>query len=95
MIVRWTSIAKRDYHKNIDFLLSDWNIIVAKNFIIRIDYCISIIQKNPAAFKRIGVLEIRVVPATKHISIFYRVKNDEIIILRSWNNFKNPEKVWF
>jgi len=95
MNVRWTSIAKRDYHQNIAFLLKKWSTKEAKNFIVRVDYCLGIIAKNPSAFKRIGVQDIHVVPVTKHISIFYHVKNKEIIILRFWNNFQNPKKTRF
>jgi plasmid stabilization system protein ParE len=92
--VFWSEIAKNDYWKNIDYLKENWSITEVKDFTRKVDFIIKTISINPKTFKTSGYINIRQVPITPHITLFYRYNEGENIeLIRFWNNFQNPKSL--
>jgi plasmid stabilization system protein ParE len=90
----WSNPAKEDYWQNIDFLISNWSLPVAKKFITTVDKFLEIIQNHPKTFANSGYKNVRSVPIVKQITLFYRINetNQTIEIIRFWNNHQNPKR---
>ena len=73
MNILWSNPAKNDYWNNIDFLLEEWSEKEAKNFISEVNRVLKLISKNPKTFFKVGYRELRRVPITPHITLFYEI----------------------
>jgi len=93
--VLWAEDAKVDYWENIDYLLENFPEFVAKDFIAKTETLISLISKNNISFKLTSKQNIYQVPVVKQITIFYTIKENALIILRFWNNKKDPDTIKF
>ena len=93
MKIVWSDKAEIDFEENIVFLLKEWNQDVVQNFTFETERVISIISKTPKAFQKHRKMNVHIVPITKHITLFYDVKRNEVQLLRFWNNFKNPKSL--
>jgi plasmid stabilization system protein ParE len=93
MEIKWSRFAEEDFDHNISYLLSDWNPQVAKDFITKTERVLFLIDKTPKAFKKHKATQVHIVPITQQITLFYEVRNKEILLLRFWNNYKNPRKL--
>ncbi|AWG20534.1 hypothetical protein FFWV33_02800 [Flavobacterium faecale] len=90
--VIWSNQSELDYYDNIDYLMGYWGLASARNFIDKVDANIAILQKGNINFRPTnskGVFEVVIV---KQISLFYRVSDDAVELVRFWNNYQNPEK---
>ncbi|NVJ48533.1 MAG: type II toxin-antitoxin system RelE/ParE family toxin [Cytophagia bacterium] len=95
MQVIWTEKATNDYLSNIEYLLRKWSQESASNFIDEVDSILELLIVNPDAFPKTDYLEIRKVVIRKQISLFYKIVDDNIYILRLWNTYQNPESISF
>jgi plasmid stabilization system protein ParE len=93
MEIKWSRFAEEDFDHNISYLLSEWNPQVAKDFITKTERVLFLIGKTPKAFKKHKATQVHIVPITQQITLFYEVRNKEILLLRFWNNYKNPRKL--
>ena len=94
--ISWTSLADNDLSNLLEFLFYRWNRKVTLEFIENLDYCISIIQKNPDLFPFYNEnLKIRKCVVTSHNTIFYSVTDNRIVILRLYDSRQNPNDLKF
>lgn len=93
MEIKWSRIAEEDFDHNISYLLSEWNTQVAKDFVTKTERVLFLIGKTPKAFKKHKTAHVHIVPITQQITLFYELRNKEILLLRFWNNYKNPRKL--
>jgi len=93
MKIIWSKKAIQDFENNIEFLNTEWNQSVVQNFTLEIPRVFKIIELNPKSFKFDKNNNCYVVTITKHISLFYRIKRDQIILFRFWNNYQNPNQI--
>lgn len=92
--IHWSDLAREDYWKNIEYLLSDWTEKEARDFIEKVDAVIEIIKTNPQSFQRSGYRNTHFVPITPQISMYYRIfKKRKIELVRFWNNHQNPKSL--
>ena len=91
MIV-WSPQAKRDYWQNIDYLELKWSIQDVLNFIEKVNTTITLLQNDTVLFIKTNYKSVYKIVITKHISLFYRIENNNLELLRIWNNFQNLEK---
>ena len=92
MKIIWSKEAEEDFEQNILYLMEKWNESVILNFTSETERILKIITTNPNAFQKHKKSNVHFVPITKHISLFYDVKSQEIELLRFWNNYKKPNK---
>ncbi|NVK84663.1 MAG: type II toxin-antitoxin system RelE/ParE family toxin [Cytophagia bacterium] len=78
-----------------EYLLRKWSQESASNFIDEVDSILELLIVNPDAFPKTDYLEIRKVVIRKQISLFYKIVDDNIYLLRLWNTYQNPESISF
>ncbi len=93
MTVIWSDEAIEDYHRNIDYLLKQWSTEVAIEFIDDVDTTIELIGNMPELYPLSDYKAIRRAVFRKQITLFYKVKESELHLLRFWNNHQNPNKL--
>ena len=92
-LIIWSEDAEEDYANNIEYLLAEWSINDAQEFIDNANNVIRIISEIPKAFPLSDYKKIRKALICKQISLLYQVKSSEIILLRFWKNLQDPEKL--
>jgi len=71
--IKWTKSAENDYTTIIDYLLQNWPVSVAENFMEITENNIQLIQTFPSSFPIIyGKKKIRKCVLTKYNSLYYR-----------------------
>lgn len=91
MTITWSFQARIDYWSNIDYLEDEWSESEVRSFIENVDYNISLLKLNTVLFNATKYKNVFRVTVTKHITLFYSLNGDEIILLRFWSNFQNPD----
>lgn len=92
--INWSDIAKADYWKNIDYLLTDWTHKEAIDFIEKVDSILKIIAINPKTFQRSGYKHTHLIPITSQITLYYRILDKNTVeLIRFWNNYQDPKKL--
>jgi hypothetical protein len=92
MNVIWAPQAKKDFWNNIDYLEAEWYEKVAFNFIEKANTIITLLQNDNVLFIKTNYKSVYKIVITKHISLFYRIENNNLELLLFWNNFQNLEK---
>ena len=92
MKISWSKIAKIDYWNNIEYLEREWTLNEVYNFMDKVDELIDLLAKNNVSFKSTSYKNIYQVPVLKQITLYYRYENDQIELLRFWNNYQDLGK---
>ena len=94
--VKWTSLADNDLSNLLEYLFNKWNQKVTLEFIDSLEYCISIVQKNPDLFPFYDdKLKIRKCVITFQNTLFYLETENQIFILRLYDSRQNPNDLKF
>ena len=93
MIITLTKRAEKNYHSIREFILKEWGETVGDAFEQKVIDFLDILEDFP----EIGSIEfaekkIRGFQLTKQTRIFYRIKEDKIIILSFFDVRQNPRK---
>lgn len=91
MDIIWSKEAVADYHENIEYLLEEWSESVAINFIEEVESVIDIIEKQPEIFPMSDHQSVRRAVIRKQITLFYKIIDNRVYLLRFWNNYKDPK----
>jgi plasmid stabilization system protein ParE len=89
----WTTRAKIDFDENIVYLLENWTEREALKFTRKAISTIRIIENNPRAFQESDYQQVRKAPILKQISLYYRINQSTIELLRFWGNRMNPKEI--
>ncbi|ALM49804.1 hypothetical protein AMR72_13360 [Flavobacterium psychrophilum] len=92
MIIYWSSLAKADYWKNIEYLEKEWSPKEVISFIKEVEYNIQLLKGNNVFFVKTGYKDVYKIVVTKQVSLFYRITDDTIELLRFWNNYQDLTK---
>ncbi|HJR99327.1 MAG TPA: type II toxin-antitoxin system RelE/ParE family toxin [Flavobacterium sp.] len=92
MDVIWSPQAKKDFWNNIDYLEAEWSEKTAFNFIQKVDSTILLLKNDYISFVKTNYKNVYKIVITKYISLYYRLENNNLELLRFWNNFQNLEK---
>jgi len=89
----WTKRADKSFDKIIVYLEIKWNTRVVKSFVKKTYDLLDILIEFP----EIGSIEneeknIRGFTLIKQVNVFYKIKEDELIILNFFTNRQNPKK---
>jgi len=89
----WTKRADKSFDKIIVYLEIEWNTRVVKSFVKKTYDLLDILIEFP----EIGSIEneeknIRGFTLIKQVNVFYKIKEDELIILNFFTNRQNPKK---
>lgn len=89
----WSEKAIDDVLNNIDYLEREWTEKEVKRFSDKTNEILHKLFKGNIRFKKSGYKDTLVVSIEKQINLFYKKEGDNIILLRFWNNYQNPEKL--
>ncbi len=92
MKISWSKLAKIDYWNNIEYLEREWTLNEVYNFMDKVDELIDLLAKNNVSFKSTSYKNIYQVPVLKQITLYYRYENNQIELLRFWNNYQDLGK---
>lgn len=93
MEVIWSDEAVEDYHQNIDYLLENWSVKVALEFTEDVEAIIQLIKARPELYPLSDYKEIRRAVVRRQITLFFKVKDETISLIRFWNNHRDIEKL--
>lgn len=90
----WSLKAEYDYLDKIDFLQHKWTINEVHNFIDKVEEVIGLLQKENVNFKPTDYKNTYQITITKQITLYYCInQNNDIELLRFFNNYQNPERL--
>lgn len=93
--VEWSPKAEADYYAIIDYLLKDWSVKEAQNFIDQVYDIEHILKQGNVDFKKAGYRNIRIATLSKHNSILYIVLSPKRIkIITLWDNRRNASSLY-
>lgn len=92
MTVIWAPQAKKDFWNNIDYLETEWSERVALSFIEKVNTTIELLKNDNVLFIKTNYKSVYKIVITKHISLYYRIENTNLELLRFWNTFQDTEK---
>ncbi|AWK03098.1 hypothetical protein HYN56_02225 [Flavobacterium crocinum] len=92
MNVIWAPQAKQDFWNNIDYLEAEWSEKVAQNFIEKVNTTIALLKNDNVLFLKTNYKNVYKIVITKHISLYYRIENTNLELLRFWNTFQDSKK---
>ena len=90
--VSWSELAKTDYWSNIEYLEREWTLTEVYDFIDKVDEFIDLLTKENLTFKPTDFKNTFQVPVVKQITLYYRFENNNIELLRFWNNYQDLKK---
>lgn len=89
----WTELAKLEYWENIEYLEREWTLNDVYNFMDKTDDLIRLLAKQNLIFKPTNYKDIFQVPVTKQVTLFYKIEDFNVELLRFWNTYQNPNKL--
>lgn len=89
----WSDKAIEDVLNNIDYLEREWTEKEVKRFSDKTNEILDKLSKGNIKFKNSGYKDTLVVPIVKQVNLFYKKEGEDIILLRFWNNYQDPEKL--
>lgn len=90
----WNDLAIRDYHENIEYLLSKWSEKEALILINDVESVIFDLKQGNVEFKESGYLDIKQCVVCKQITLYYKhIESNTIELLRFWNNYQDNKKL--
>jgi len=88
--VRWTDEARETFDIIVELIDTKWGFASAQKFVRSAQSTIDNISNQPYIFKASISKNIRKAYITKQTSMFYEVRNTEIILLYFWDNRQEP-----
>lgn len=89
----WSPQSKESFENNIQHLLETWSEKEATDFIDRVEEVLRLISKHPKVFRYLPEQEAFRCVVAKPVSLFYRLRNDQVELLTFWDNRMDPEKL--
>ncbi|MDO9136611.1 MAG: type II toxin-antitoxin system RelE/ParE family toxin [Lutibacter sp.] len=86
----WSDKAVEDVLENIVYLEKHWTKKEADSFSDKIDTVLDKLSKGNLTFKPSGYKNIYEVPIIKQITLYYQIQENDIILVRFWNNYRDP-----
>jgi plasmid stabilization system protein ParE len=92
----WSPLAENDFNSILDYLQKNWDDKVVLDFVEITERLIAQISINPKQFPLIDkVKNVRKCVLTKHNTLFYRDIQENINVLRLFDNRQDPRKIEF
>jgi plasmid stabilization system protein ParE len=93
--VEWSPKAEADYYAIIDYLLKNWSISEAQNFIDQVYDIEHILKQGNVDFKKALYRNTRIVTLSKHNSILYLVLSTKRVkLIHIWDNRQNSSMLY-
>ncbi len=94
MTIYWSPLADETYDEILDYLSNQWGLQITINFMDEVEHTLELIRKYPEMFEASSSHpNIRKGFITKHTTLFYEIKGNNIELLVFWNNRRNPDSL--
>lgn len=94
--IYWSPAAEKDLNNTLNYLQENWSKRTLIKFINKVDDLTALIAEDPKLFPLINKdLGIRKCVITRHNTIFYRVSNEKLEIVRLFDTRQHPSKLKF
>ena len=87
--------ARQSYYKILEYLEDKWTVKELGSFIARAEEVLSHICQNPLLYPCSKESDTHKSVIVKQVSLFYRVKPQEVELLVFWNNHQDLAKLLF
>jgi plasmid stabilization system protein ParE len=87
--INWSEEAVDDVLENIDYLEKNWTKKEVKVFSEEIDAVLDKLSVGNLTFKPSEYKNTYEVPIVKQITLYYQIQDNNILLVRFWNNSKN------
>jgi plasmid stabilization system protein ParE len=91
--ITWSDDAVADYHQAIDFLLLEWSEQVAITFIEEVEAVLDILKLQPELYPFSYYPNVRRAVIRKQVTLYYTSDKEEIVLIRFWNTYQNPDNL--
>lgn len=92
----WSPLADEDLARLLDYLDRNWGPAVSVEFLDQLEQCIAFIRISPELFPVFySDQKIRMCVVTKHNSLFYKVYENHIAVLRLYDTRQDPNNLLF
>jgi plasmid stabilization system protein ParE len=90
--ISWSKEANQNLDSIIEYLEFNWTKKQTTNFFEKLEKRLVLISKNPQSFPALEFNKsVRKSVLTTQTSIFYEIKNEEVVILFLFDNRQNPD----
>jgi plasmid stabilization system protein ParE len=89
----WSENAVEDVLENIDYLEKRWTKKEVDKFSEKIDAVLEQLSKGNLIFKPSGYKNTYEVPIVKQITLYYKIQDNDILLIRFWNNYRDPNNL--
>jgi plasmid stabilization system protein ParE len=89
----WSDDAVDDVLENIDYLEKHWTKKEVDTFSEEIDAVLEKLSIGNVTFKPSGYRNTYEVSIVKQITLYYQVQENNILLVRFWNNYRDPNNL--
>jgi len=91
--IRWTKRSKTNFDDTIQYIENEWGSNSAQKFVRKVDRLLQTLRNYSNIGKiEIKEKEIRAFVFSRQNTVFYRIKENKIIILAIFDNRRNPKQ---
>ena len=94
MKIVWSKKAQYNFYSIQNYLELYWSPLTAKKFINDVLHVNSLLEKNPELGKYRIDLECREIVISKHVTLYYHIKENHIRLIALWNNRQQPAEIY-
>jgi plasmid stabilization system protein ParE len=91
--ITWSDEAVTDYHQTIDYLLQEWSEQAAIDFIEEVEAVLDILKLQPELYPLSSYPQVRRAVIRKQVTLYYTLEKEEILLVRFWNTYQNPDNL--
>lgn len=92
--ITWSVDAESDYEENIEYLLRNWSVKEAEEFVQKVDKVINTLSTELVRYQAARYRGIFKCVICKQITLYYKEKsNTEIELVRFWNNYQDDKRL--
>lgn len=89
----WSDNAVEDVIENIGYLEKRWTKKEVDSFSEEIDAVLEKLSIGNLTFKPTHYKNTYEVPIIKQITLYYQIQDNDIILVRFWNNYRDPNNL--
>jgi len=90
--IKWTKRAKTNFDETVQYIENEWGGNSAQKFVRKVDHLLQTLKIHSEIGKiEIKEKEIRAFVFSRQNTVFYRIKENRIIILAIFDNRRNPK----
>jgi plasmid stabilization system protein ParE len=89
----WSFDAVEDVLENIEYLEKRWTEKEVDKFSKKIDAVLKQLSRGNMTFKSSGYKNTYEVPIIKQITLYYQIQDNDIVLVRFWNNYRDPNNL--